>query len=314
MPGSEPPTRRTHRHAQTTGGTALSQSSSPLLTREDLLAIPAEPPDNSVRYGSHDDQLIDVHLPPESRGPGPFPVALLLHGGCWRDTVDRTYFGQFARRLGEHGIAACNVEYRRLGTGGGWPTTFEDAAVAADALQRRGADLGLDLDRVVAVGHSAGAHLALWLAARRHLPAEAPGSADAPLPVRGVVALAGIPDLAAAHAEGICGGAVASLLGGEPESRRRELAWASPAELPPTSAPHVHLVGELDTVVPPAYLERCVAAMRRRGQAARLQVLAGAGHMEPVVADAAPWAAVLAAIQNLLDGTMSAGPEKGTQP
>lgn len=308
----------------------MSPSSDPLLTRDDLLAIAPEPPDHTVRYGSHDDQVIDIYLPTERSGSDPFPVALLIHGGCWRSKVDRTYFGQFARRLGEHGIASCNMGYRRLGSGGGWPMTFEDVSAAADALRPGAAELEgelerdfepglLDLDRVVAVGHSAGGHLALWLAARQFLPPDAPGAAEAPLALRGVVAIAGIPDLAAALDDGICGDAVSSLLGGDLDTRRRELAWASPTELPPTPAPHVHLVGERDAVVPPAYVERTVEAMQRRGQTTRLQILPGAGHMEPVVADAAPWATVLAAIQKLLNGTlpngtMSVGPEKGTQP
>lgn len=293
------------------------------MTKTDLLAIPGVPPSRSVSYGDHGDQVMDIYLPEPSRGgsAGPWPVALLLHGGCWRSQVTRTYFGQFARALAEHGIASCNVEYRRLGSGGGLRETFEDVAAAAEAVgamagtpAEPGVEEGvepntrtavpLDLDRVIAVGHSAGGHLALWLAARGHLPASAPGATERPLAIRGVLALAGIPDLAAAHAQGICDGAVAELLGGDPHEAQNALAWSSPAELPPTPAPHVHLVGELDTVVPPAYLEDCVARMRSRGQDTRLKTLPGSGHMEPVVAGAPPWADVLAAIQHLLGGTM----------
>lgn len=285
-----------------------------LLNRDDLLAVPAVPPSHRVSYGPHDDQVVDVYLP-DSKGPagaGPYPVVLLLHGGCWRASVGRTYFGQFARALGEHGFAAWNVEYRRIGAGGGWPATFLDVAAAADLLAASADTYGLDLERVVAVGHSAGGHLASWLAARPHLPEGAPGADPEPLRLRGVLSLAGMPDLAEAHARGICMGAVAELLGDEPTVVPEILALASPAELPPTDAPQVHLVGALDTVVPPAYVEASVTRMQSRGQSARLQVLPESGHMEPVIAAAPPWADVLGAITALAAGRMSA--TRATEP
>ena len=79
-----------------------------------------------------------------------------------------------ARDLAARGFAAWNIEYRRVGQeGGGWPGTLEDVAAAADAVP--GLD-GVDPSRVVTVGHSAGGHLALWLAARHRIAAGAPGA------------------------------------------------------------------------------------------------------------------------------------------
>lgn len=279
----------------------------PLLTRDDLLALPFAPPDACYAYGPHVDQVADLYLPGPGTptGAGPCPVALLLHGGCWRSAFDRTYLGQFARALGEHGIAAWNVEYRRIGAGGGWPQTFEDVARAADLLREAAQDRPLDLARVVVVGHSAGGHLGLWLAARQHLPEGAPGASARPLALRGVLALAAIPDLSSAYAAGVCGSSVRELLGAAPAEAHASVALASPAELPPTRIPHVHLVGEHDAIVPPDWLSTCVERMRGGGQDARFRVLSSVGHMEPVVAASSTWADVLATLQSLLNGTRS---------
>src|SRR5438128_11681154 len=93
--------------------------------------------------------------------------------------------------LAAHGLAAWNLEYRRVGAGGGWPETFTDVAAGTDALS----DLELlDSERVVAVGHSAGGHLAFWLAARPTLPADAPGAAPR-VRIRAAVSQAGVLDL-----------------------------------------------------------------------------------------------------------------------
>ena len=99
-----------------------------------------------------------------------------------------------ARDLAGRGIAAWNIEYRRVGQeGGGWPGTLEDAAAAADAVV--GLE-GVDATRVVTVGHSAGGHLALWLAARHRIAAGAPG-ADPRVRPCGAVSQAGVGDLVA---------------------------------------------------------------------------------------------------------------------
>lgn len=257
-----------------------------------------------MSYGEHEDQVIDIYLPAAGAADSsePWPTVLLLHGGCWRSAVDRTYFGPFARALADHGIAACNAEYRRLGRGGGFPYTFEDASAAADEVAGLTGDpeLGLDPDRIIAVGHSAGGHLALWLAAREHLPAGAPGASGRPLRLGGVLALAGIPDLGAAHDQGICNGAIADLLGEDPSDSGERLGWCSPAELPPTATPQLHLVGEFDAAVPAEYVQRCVDQLRSRGHDARSKILPGSGHMEPVIVGAPPWADVLASIESLI--------------
>ena len=129
------------------------------------------PPARQIAYGDHPDQVGNLHLPAGDRD-GPWPAVVLIHGGFWRYGWDRTLMTPLARDLAARGIAAWNIEYRRVGQeGGGWPGTLEDVAAAADAVV--GLE-GVDASRVATVGHSAGGHLALWLAARHRLPAGAP--------------------------------------------------------------------------------------------------------------------------------------------
>src|SRR3954462_5422692 len=116
------------------------------------------------RYGDHVDQFADLLLPRETDGP--LPVAVLLHAGFWREAYSLDLAEDLARDLARRGWAAWNVEYRRVGevSGGGYPATLEDCALAGHALAAL--DAPLDLERVVGIGHSAGGQLALWAAAR----------------------------------------------------------------------------------------------------------------------------------------------------
>ena len=133
-----------------------------LMTSNDLDHLVAPPAEARISYGDDALQFGELRLPD---GPGPHPVAIVIHGGCWLGEFDLTHIGTLAEALNEEGIAAWVIEYRRIGNpGGGWPGTFEDVARGADHLRKIAKEHPLDLDRVIAVGHSAGGHLALWLA------------------------------------------------------------------------------------------------------------------------------------------------------
>src|SRR5579875_2539599 len=139
------------------------------MTSRDILFTPAPTADERIFYGDDDEvQFGDLRLP---SGPGPHPVVMTIHGGFWRAAFDLQYMGLICNALRGAGIATWNVEYRRVGQpGGGWPGTFRDVARAADHLRALAPRYSLDLARVVALGHSAGGHLALWLAARPRIP------------------------------------------------------------------------------------------------------------------------------------------------
>jgi acetyl esterase/lipase len=148
---------------------------SPLLAQErspdDLLKL-LVPAANRIAYGTGALQFGELRVP---AGRGPHPVVIIIHGGCWVAKLgkldDRAVALDLVRPIAAdltaHGFATWNLEYRRLGNdGGGWPGTFQDIAAGADHLRQIAAKSQLDLSRVVAIGHSAGGHFALWLAAR----------------------------------------------------------------------------------------------------------------------------------------------------
>jgi acetyl esterase/lipase len=224
-------------------------------------------------YGPHRSQTAELSLP---GGPGPYPVVVLIHGGCWRRRYDRRLMDPLAVDLAGRGFAAWNCEYRRVGAGGGWPETGADVAAAIDALA--GLDAPLDLRRVAAVGHSAGGHLALWAAGRD----------DARVPLTAVVGQAAVSDLDVAAAQGVCGGMVERLLGGAPGEVPGRYAAASPARRLPLGVPALLVHGDRDDTVP--------AAMSRDFAAAAgcdLAELAGHGHYEHLEPGSRAWATVV---------------------
>lgn len=179
------------------------------------------------RYGPHPAQVGELFVP---RGPGPFPVAVILHGGYWQDQYGKLVTRPLAVALARSGWAAWNVEYRRLGReGGGWPATFDDVACAVDHLSEL-ADHRLNLDYVVAVGHSAGGQLALWAGARAGLPLDAPGAGPKVL-LKQVVALAPVTDL------GTAGASAVALMGGGPDEVPERWAQANPMDRIPLEVP-----------------------------------------------------------------------------
>jgi acetyl esterase/lipase len=268
-----------------------------MLTVADYMAFPAIPADRRVAYGPHADQVADLYLP---AGGGPHPAALLLHGGCWRAQYGLGPLGPLCEALRGLGIAVWSLEYRRLGGGGGWPTTFQDVGAGADALAGVAAEHAIDLGRVVAAGHSAGGHLALWLAARRRLPADSPLYRPGPLPIAGVVGLAGLADLTAGVARGLCGGACAELIGGPPDELPERYTQGSPAALLPLGVPQRHIVGAEDAIVPADYLGAYVERAAAAGDDVSLEVVPGAGHFEPVDPSSAAWPALRHAFIGLL--------------
>lgn len=258
-----------------------------LLSVDDLLGLPSPDPDFRLPYGDDPIQFGELRLPPgTSLHPGTSlqPVAIVIHGGCWRSRYDIAHVRNFSDALARAGIATWSLEYRRVGDGGGgWPGTFLDVGRAADHLRTLAAEHSLDLDRVVTVGHSAGGHLALWLAARWKLSRESEirGGVD-PLALKGVVSLAGVDDLRRAVDAGVCDEMAAELLGGGPGERPERYREASPIELLPIGAPIRLLHGALDPIVPVAFGRDFERRSRSAGDDARLTILPDAGHFELV--------------------------------
>jgi len=268
-------------------------------------------PARTYRYGSHPAQVVDLYLPQdlhlpedlhqpeEQAGKGtegqpetlaPQGVAVLVHGGFWRARYDRSLEHRIAADLVRSGWAVWNVDYRGVDPsvpgpdGGGWPYTYQDVAEAGDLLVDAAGEHGLHLARVVAIGHSAGGALALWLAGRR----------QSRLRLHAVVAQAGVCDLRAAERAGLGDGAVRALFGGGPDDDATRAAYlsADPTALVPLGIPTLLVTGDADDVVPASLSHSYAAAARAAGDRVDLWQEPDAGHMVHVDPGSAAWRAV----------------------
>lgn len=258
-------------------------------------------------YGSNANQFGDLTLPAEV-GAGPVPVVVLIHGGFWRTGYGLDLMEPLVPSLVESGYAVWNIEYRRVGGGeqggGGYPATFDDAADAIDLLTELPAEVRnrLDLDRVATVGHSAGGHLAVWLASRSSLPEGSSWSGPAVEPVL-AVSQAGVLDLERCVADGVGGSACSDLLGvGADGATSAEfvdrLRVASPAAMLPVDARVVAVHGSADRIVPLNQSESYVATAREVGVAAEVMVIENADHFSVIDPAHPAWLAVLDALSN----------------
>ena len=268
------------------------------MTPQQFQALPVTSADARIAYGPEAENFGDLRLP---QGRGPFPVAVLIHGGCFRAEFARSdELSQMAEALRADGIATWNVEYRRLGRpGGGWPGTYRDVGAPIDKLRELAATYPLDLDRVVVVGHSAGGHLAHWSASRAGLPASSILAVAYPLTPRAIVNLAGLPDLRThvAEYEAECGAPVIrQMLGGVPGDVPDNARAASPAERLPLGVRQTIVLGDHETFVPRPIAEDYLERARAAGDRAKLVMIPHAGHFEIAVASSPAWPRVRQAI------------------
>lgn len=249
----------------------------------------------TVAYGDDPAQVADLHLP---EGDPPWPVAVLVHGGFWARRYERDVMAGLAGDLVARGRAVWNVEYRRTRMpGGGWPGTFLDVAAATDALASLEEDR-LDLGRLVGVGHSVGATMVAWLAARTRLQPGEPGAGPTVVP-SAVVLQAGVLDLEEAARHEIGGDAVPALLG-DPADAAARYALASPLRRVPLGVPALVVHGEVDDLVPPSQSTRFAAAATAAGDRVDLVLLPDAGHFDHLDPDSVAWRAVRDRIGELI--------------
>jgi acetyl esterase/lipase len=288
---------------------AIATQTAPSRGPLELALAPAPPPAVRIAYGQQPFQHGELRLP---SGKGPHPIAIVVHGGCWlgklgnmdERAVAYDNMRPMAVALTEAGIATWNIEYRRLGQeGGGWPGTFQDVALGADYLRDFAKNTPIDLKRVIAIGHSAGGHLAAWLGARPRLPKSSELYSANPLPLVGVVNLDGPMDLRAARAQEqpICGSPViTNLIGGPPEEHADRYRQASPAELMPLGIPVEFFAGRMFTPQVPVY----EAAIKQTGDSkARVTALPTAGHFVFIDPLSEVWPQVLEAVRRLVAGS-----------
>ncbi len=286
-------------------GSVSAQPTNPL----ELIKQATPPADERIAYGTGPLQFGELRLP---SGAGPFPVAILVHGGCWsakladlpESVTSFELLRPIAAALAKKGIASWNVEYRRLGNeGGGWPGSYLDIGIATDFLRKLAPQNHLDLNHVIAMGHSSGGQLAMWLAARDKLPNDSSVRQDAPLSLKGVINIDGPPDLETFRPmeQPMCGGPVVTqFVGGAPAEVPRRYREGSITGLLPTGVGQV-----LFSRAEPAerwrvLFESYVAAAKKAGDPAQMITLKGRSHFDGINPQSADWETVMDSVQSML--------------
>jgi acetyl esterase/lipase len=254
---------------------------------EDILSRKPPPADQRVPYGADSNQFLDLRLPRAGKpNEDPAPLVINIHGGFWRAKYDLEYGGHLCAALAARGFATANLEYRRVGNAGGaWPGTFEDIRSSFHFLRQRASKYNFNPAKAIAIGHSAGAQLALCLAA--HEPA-----------LVGVVSLAGVVDLQGAHNLHLSNDAVVEFLGGKPTEVPEHYREADPMQLSIPRSRQFLIHGLDDDIVPPSFSHEYVEAKRKRHENENLTLLeiAHADHFALVDPESDAWKNVLKSV------------------
>jgi acetyl esterase/lipase len=253
---------------------------------EDILTLPPPPADVRLSYGADPNQFGELRLP---KSKGPFPVVMNIHGGFWRAKYDLAHTGHLCAALTAKGFATWNVEYRRVGNpGGGWPGTFEDVRNAYRYLPQIAKRYDLDSANILVMGHSAGAQLALCLAAHESS-------------VKRAVSLAGVVDLQQAWQQHLSDNAVVEFLGGKPNEVPEHYREADPMQL---LIDHITtqwlLHGAGDDVVPPYFSRQYTEQKRTRGEDVHYTEISTAGHFDLIDPRSNAWPTVENTVRHLL--------------
>lgn len=272
-----------------------------LLTLSELRSRPHAQPSATVHYGSDPLQVVDVWLP---AGKGPFPTVLMIHGGCWTTRIaDRHIMDWLSDDLRKRGIAVWNIDYRGVDRpGGGYPGTFLDVAAGADALREHASEFNLDTRHVPAIGHSAGGHLALWLAARSKLPASSPLHSDHPFPVAAVISLGGLPDLElAGRVKNGCGTEVSRKLAAG------HFDETSVPRLGPIRVPQYLVNGLQDPIIPAQMATDYRQRMQAAGDRVHIDWIPASGHFDLIDPNSRAWSVAVKRLGEIMHRDLARG-------
>lgn len=214
-------------------------------------------PTYTMRYGPAPKQYAELRLP---AGQGPFPLAVIIHGGCWDVAFGSSgTIAPVADALTKRGIATLNVQYRVVGDqGGGWPGTMQDIGTAIDSVRTLARRYPIDQKRLVVAGHSAGAQLALWTAMRDRLSPQSELSRADPLMPKAVVAIDGpgaLAEFIGKDAEICDKPVIVPFMGGTPTQVPQRYRDASPQDHLPLKVPQFFAQAALAELMQP-YIDR----------------------------------------------------------
>jgi acetyl esterase/lipase len=271
----------------------------------DVLSQPVLRADHRIHYGPGACQFGDLWIP---QTPTPAPVIVFFHGGWWKSEYDLGYAGYLCSALKKDGIATWSVEYRRVGdTGGGWPGTFQDVAAGFDFVANLATSYPLDLSRVITMGHSAGGHLAFWVAGRHHIDRSSEiHQPQSRVPLHGTISLAGAVDLQLtidlsgefifAHDRQ----EVFALMGGRPQDLPDRYKAANPGDLLPFHVPQLLIQGTEDDQIPAELPQRWAGKSQRLGDMVTVNMIPSAGHLDVVDPGSGAWRAVREGVRKMI--------------
>jgi acetyl esterase/lipase len=249
-----------------------------------ILSEPAPPADIRLPYGEGRSHLVDFRLP---AGPGLRPIAIMIHGGFWRARLNLLHAGHVCASLAAAGFASANIEYRRAGeVGCGWPGTFKDVSHAVQFIWDRANLVRGDVRRTIVLGHSAGGHLALWLAGEMS-------------ELAGVVSLGGVASLRLAFEMGLGHHAVREFLGVTPSEAPDVYRSADP-EGRPSAVPRVLIHGSADDRVPIELSREYVRLRQGDAGPVKLVELAGGDHFDVADPQSRFWNVVMGEVMGLV--------------
>ena len=255
-----------------------------IMVWDDLLSRPKPAPDATVLYGADALQSVDVWKP---TGAGLHPAVVMIHGGCWQTAIaERDIMNWIADDLRAHGVGVWNIEYRGVDRGGGYPGTYQDVGAAADLFAAKRGEYGFRTDApVVVIGHSAGGHLALWLARRGALAQGDALRGAEPLKVDVAISQGGLPDLRAQITlpDHGCGNEAAVAMAGA------DFARTSPPEMAKGTARELQFNNDLDSIAPPSF---------GAAYGAEMVTTPGEGHAELIAPETVSWGKQRAVILN----------------
>ncbi len=270
------------------------------MSSEWVLETPPPQATARIKYGDDASHFCDLRLP-DRRGfknrVGLTPVIINIHGGFWRAAYDLTHAGHLSQAITNLGFATWNIEYRRIGNGGGYPNTFIDVVNAINHLRIVAPQYNLDLDRAIVMGHSAGGLMASWVGSRH---VETLHATSLHLKPKWIISLAGVVDLRRALELGLSNNVVKDFIGGAPQEFPDRYAASSPIELLPSRTKQILIHGEDDDIVPIEIAQRYYDAALAKGDDVKLITLKGMGHFEVIDPKSAAWKTVCEAIEGCI--------------